>query len=91
VGLKYGSGPAIDFNSSDVLSDGWLNFKLIWKKYSQKWSQINCYIIVRLKDIEGRNEIVPKIISFNACNLKMEKGKTFPPQTYYKRKPIKSK
>jgi hypothetical protein len=40
----------------------------------------NCYI-VRLKDIEGRNEIVPED-NFIQCNLKMEKGKLLPPHKH---------
>jgi hypothetical protein len=40
------------------------------------------HIIVRLKDIEGRNEIVPEDNFIQCATLKMEKGKTFPPHKH---------
>jgi hypothetical protein len=40
------------------------------EKIFSKVEQINCYIIVRLKDIEGRNEIVPEDNFIQCATLK---------------------
>ena len=40
------------------------------------------HVINRLKDITGRNDIIPEDNFIQCATLKMEKGKTFPPHKH---------